>query len=433
MQVDELLNEGLKRSYRITLSAGDLGDEIDKRLTKVQPTIEVRGFRKGKVPLEVLRKRFSEAILPEVIEETFEEGLQDHFKNMNDRMAGTPRVEMREYGEWKWGEDFFLDVSYDVMPDLSGVDFSGISLEKPVVKDVEGEVDDMLREMSHSLVEKEGASAEGDEVVVDFTGRVDGEPFEDGEAEDFPLKIGAGTFLPGFDDRLVGLSAGEVKEVEVSVPESHSNEIIAGRTVAFTVKVKSVHTPVRVEIDDELANRHGAGNLDDLRNNIRGDLMAEYTRDTRNLMKRKLIEALGDSIASEMPRALVETELRRVAGGFSGPDLDGGGDPPEVEATDEQWKQAENLVKYGLLISELADKNGISVTEAEVERVVLEHYGSGEEGTDNPSEALRGNENLFENLKSLALEVKVLDHIFELVNVEEKEIGWREFAELIDE
>ena len=255
MDVTETLNEGLKRGYKITVTAAELDAKVNEKLLEAQPEIEMKGFRKGKVPMALLKKQFGPRVLGEAMQESIDGAMNQHLEASGDRPAAQPEMKMADEN-WKEGDDVIVDVSYERLPDVPEADFSKIKLEKMVVKADEESVKEALENLANSAQNfkdrRKGSKAkDGDQVVIDFVGKIDGEAFDGGTAEDYPLVLGSNSFIPGFEDGLVGVKAEEEKDVEVTFPENYGAENLAGKAAVFSVTVKAVKEPVAAEIDDD--------------------------------------------------------------------------------------------------------------------------------------------------------------------------------------
>ncbi|MEO1612624.1 MAG: trigger factor, partial [Pseudomonadota bacterium] len=303
MQVTETLNEGLKRGYTITITGAELDEKVDAKLEEARPQIEMKGFRKGKVPKALLKKQFGDRMMGEVMQEAVDGAMQSHFEETGDKPALQPKIEMQGGETWKAGDDVVVDMSYEALPEIPEVALGDIALERMKVAPDDASVDEALGELAKNaktFAAKDGAAEEGDQVVMDFVGRVDGEEFDGGAAEDFPLEIGSGQFIPGFEPQLVGVKGGEEKVVEVSFPEDYQAPNLAGKAAEFTCTIKEVKAPAEAEIDDELAKRFGAEDLDGLKGQIRERLEAEYQGAARQVMKRGLLDKLDDIVSFDL-------------------------------------------------------------------------------------------------------------------------------------
>ena len=351
MQVTETLNEGLKRGYSITVTAAELDAKVNEKLAEAAPEIEMKGFRKGKVPMALLKKQFGPRVLGEAMQESVDGAMSKHFEDSGDRPAMQPKVEMTNE-DWKEGDDVEVAMSYEALPEIPDVDYSKIKLEKLVVKPAEADIDEALGNLAENAQnfedrKKNSKAKDGDQVVIDFVGKVDGEAFEGGSAEDFPLVLGSGQFIPGFEDQLVGVKTGEEKAVEVTFPEEYGNADLSGKPAVFDVTVKAVKEPKAAAIDDELAKKFGADDLEALKAQVTERLEAEYSGASRAVMKRGLLDELDKAVSFELPPSLVEAEAGQIAHTLwheENPDVEGH-DHPEIEATDEHKELASRRVR----------------------------------------------------------------------------------------
>ncbi|WP_415220808.1 trigger factor, partial [Pseudophaeobacter arcticus] len=262
MQVTETLNEGLKRGYAITVTAAELDAKVNEKLAEAQPEIEMKGFRKGKVPMALLKKQFGQRMIGEAMQESIDGAMNEHFEKSGDRPAMQPDVKMTNE-DWKEGDDVSVDMSYEALPEIPEVDLSGVTLEKLVVKAEDEAVTEALENLAENAKEFEArdeaaVSEDGDQVVIDFLGKVDGEAFDGGAADDYPLVLGSNSFIPGFEEQLVGVKAGDEKDVSVTFPEEYQAEHLAGKEAVFSCTIKEVKAPKAAEINDEMAKKFGA-------------------------------------------------------------------------------------------------------------------------------------------------------------------------------
>ncbi|MBM7068067.1 trigger factor [Actibacterium sp. 188UL27-1] len=427
MQVSETLNDGLKRGYQITITAAELEAKVTEKLTEAQPEVEMKGFRKGKVPLALLKKQFGPRLLGEAMQEAVDGAMSSHFEETGDRPAMQPKVEMK--GEnWKEGDDVEVDMSYEALPDIPEIELGDIALERLVVKSDEASVTEALDELAGQAKNfkerKKGTKAkDGDQVVMDFVGKVDGEAFEGGTAEDFPLELGSGQFIPGFEEQLVGVKAGEEKSVEVTFPEEYQAEHLAGKLAVFDCTIKEVKEPAAAEIDDELAKKFGADDLEALKTQIGERLEAEYTGAARAIMKRALLDTLDEKVSFDLPPSLVDAEAGQIAHQLwheENPEVEGH-DHPEIEATDEHRSLAERRVRLGLLLAELGNKNNVEVSDAEMTQAVMNQARQYPGQERQFFEFVQQNPQMQQQMRAPIFEDKVVDFIFELAKIEDKE------------
>ncbi len=431
MQVTETLNDGLKRGYSITVSADELDAKVNEKLKEAQPEIEMKGFRKGKVPMPLLKKQFGQRLLGEAMQETIDGAMSKHFEDSGDRPALQPEVKMANE-DWKEGDDVKAPTcpTKSCRRDARRSISSSVTLEKLVVKAGDAEVDEALANLAETAQDfkdrKKGSKAkDGDQVVIDFLGKVDGEAFEGGAAEDYPLVLGSGSFIPGFEEQLVGVKAGEEKNVEVNFPEEYGAENLAGKAAVFECTIKAVKEPVAAEINDELATKFGAEDLAALKTQIAERLEAEYAGAARQVMKRALLDQLDEKISVDLPPSLVDAEAKQIAHQLwheENPDVEGH-DHPEVEPTDEHIKLAERRVKLGLLLAELGQKAEVEVTDAEMTQVIMNQARQYPGQERAFFDFVRQNQQMQQQLRAPIFEDKVVDHVAEQATVTEKEIS----------
>ncbi len=429
MQVTETLNEGLKRGYSITVSAAELDEKVNAKLKEAQPEVELKGFRKGKVPMPLLKKQFGQRLLGESMQEVIDGAMNKHFEDSGDRPALQPEVKMTNE-DWKEGDDVQVEMSYEKLPEIPEVDLSGVEIEKLVVKADDESVEEALNSLAETAKEFEdrdegAASEDGDQVVIDFLGKVDGEAFEGGAAEDYPLTLGSGSFIPGFEEQLVGVKVGDEKNVEVKFPEEYGAENLAGKDAVFECKVKAVKAAKAAELNDELATKFGAEDLAGLKAQISERLEAEYAGAARQVMKRGLLDKLDELVSFDLPPSLVKAEADQIAHQLwheENPEVEGH-DHDKIEPTDEHNKLAERRVRLGLLLAELGQKAEVEVSEAEMTQAIMNQARQYPGQERQFFDFVRQNAQMQQQLRAPIFEDKVIDHIAEGAKVSEKEIS----------
>lgn len=438
MQVTETLNEGLKRAYSIVVTAAELDAKVNEKLVEAQPDIEIKGFRKGKVPMAMLKKQFGPRVLGEAMQEAVDGAMNEHFEKTGDRPAMQPKVEMTNQ-DWKEGDDVQVDMSYEALPEIPDVDFSGIALEKLVVKADEASVTEALENLASTAqnfkARRKGSKAkDGDQVTFDFVGSVDGENFEGGSAEDYPLVLGSGSFIPGFEEQLVGVKVEDVKSVEVQFPAEYGAEHLAGKDAVFECTIKEIKEPVAAEIDDELATKFGAEDLAGLKAQISERLEAEYAGASRAVMKRALLDALDGVVSFDLPPSLVEAEAGQIAHQLwheENPEVhDHNHDT--IEPTDEHNKLAERRVRLGLLLAEIGQKAAVQVTDAEMTQAIMQQARQYPGQERQFFEFIQQNAQMQQQLRAPIFEDKVVDHVIEAAKVSEKEVSKDDLQKAID-
>ncbi len=428
MKVTETLNEGLKRGYTIDIAASELDEKVNEKLLEAQPDVEMKGFRKGKVPMALLKKQFGDRVMGEALQETIDGAMSKHFEESGDRPAMQPEMKM-DGEDWKPGDDVKVNVSYETLPEIPEVDMKKIKLERMVVKAEKKDVDEALSNLAETAQNfedrKKGSKAkDGDQVVIDFLGKVDGEAFDGGAAEDYPLVLGSNSFIPGFEEQLVGAKAGEDVEVKVDFPAEYQAENLAGKAAVFECKVKAVKEPKAAELNDELAKQFGAEDLKSLTAQVEERLEAEYTGASRAVMKRKLLDELDKLVKFDLPPSLVDAEAGQIAHQLwheDNPEVQGH-DHPEIETTDEHKTLAERRVRLGLLLAELGQKNEIEVTDAEMTQAIMNQARQYRGQEREFFEFVQKNPQMQQQMRAPIFEDKVVDFVFELAEIKDKTV-----------
>ena len=439
MQVTETLNEGLKRGYSIKLTAAELDKKVNEKLQEAQPDVEMKGFRKGKVPLALLKRQFGQRILGEAMQETIDGAMSKHFEDSGDRPALQPNIEMQNGEKWKEGDDVEVSMTYEALPSIPDVDFSKIKLQKLVVKSDKAAVDEALDNLASSANDfkdrKKGSKAkDGDQVVIDFLGTVEGEAFEGGSSEDYPLVLGSNSFIPGFEEQLIGCKAGDDKNVKVTFPDDYGSKDLAGKNAEFACKVKNVKEPVPAKINDELATKFGAEDLKALKTQISERLESEYGGAARAVMKRQLLDALDKKVKFELPPSLVEAEAKQIAHQLfhdENPDIEGH-DHEEVKPSKEHNKLAERRVRLGLLLAELGQKAEVEVSDAEMTQAIMAQSRQYPGQEKEFFEFIQKNQQMQQQLRAPIFEDKVVDHIFEQAAVSDKKVDKTELQKAVE-
>ena len=438
MQVTETLNEGLKRGYNIVVTADELSAKVDEKLVEARPEIEMKGFRKGKVPMALLKKQYGQRLMGEAMQESIDGAMSKHFEDSGDRPAMQPAVKMTNE-DWKEGEDIHVEMSYEALPSIPEVDLKKIKLEKMIAKADEASVVEALKNLAETAQDfedrKKGTKAkDGDQVTIDFLGKVDGKAFEGGAAEDYPLVLGSNSFIPGFEAQLVGVKLGEDVEVKVTFPEEYGAENLAGKDAVFECKIKAVKAPKAAEINDELATKFGAEDLAALKGQITERLEAEYAGAARTVQKRHLLDALDKMVKFELPPSLVKAEAGQIAHQLwhdENPDVQGH-DHPEIEPTNDHNTLAERRVRLGLLLAELGQKAEIVVTDAEMTQAMMDQARQYPGQEREFFEFVQQNPQMQQQVRAPLFEDKVVNYVFELATVSDKEVSKDELQKVVE-
>jgi trigger factor len=423
MQVTETKSDGLRREYSVTVSADALEEKTLKKLETVRADFQMKGFRKGKAPLPLLKKMFGKSVMGEVVQETVEETVQQHLSETGHRPAQQPDVKIKN-DSLEEGDDLEVAIAYECLPDVPEIDFSQIELERQVVEVDDAAVEEGLQRLAESATEyeprEEGAPAEeGDQVVIDFVGKLDGEPFEGGSAEDYPLVLGAGSFIPGFEEQLAGAKAGEEKAVQITFPEDYGAAHLAGREAVFDVTVKEVRAPRPAAIDDALAERYGAEDLDALKAQLRERIGDEFAGAARSLVKRRLLDRLDEVVEMDLPPSMVEAEAKQIAHQLwhdEHPEVQGH-DHGEIEPTEEHYALARRRVKLGLLLADVGQREEVEITEQELGQAIMAQARNYPGREREFFEFVKNNRQALEQLRAPLVEDKVVDAILEKATV----------------
>ncbi len=435
MQVTETQSEGLKHEFQIVVSAEDIESKLMGKLTEFARTATMRGFRPGKVPVDLLRKTYGKQVMGEVLEETVNETVTQTLEDKELRPALQPKIEVTSFDD---GGDLEYTVAVEVMPTFETGNFAEIELERLVAEVEDATVDERVEALAEQMkayvdaADGEAAS-EGDSVVIDFVGKLDGEAFDGGTGEDFQLELGSNRFIPGFEEQLVGAKKDENHNLDVTFPEDYQQADLAGKAVTFEVVVKAVKVPLPVAIDDSLAEKLGLENLEALKSTIREQLEGEYGQVSRARLKRLLLDELAERHDFELPEGMVDLEFDLIwqqleremeQQGKTLEDLE----EPEEKVREEYRTIAERRVRLGLLLTEVAQQNSIEVNQDEVNRAIMQRARSFQGQEQAVFEFYQGNPEMQAELRAPIIEEKVCDYIIEMAEVSERKV---EAAELL--
>jgi trigger factor len=437
MQVKETLTEGLKHEFQISVPASDLDAKADARLVDLKDKVRLNGFRPGKVPVSHLKKVYGRSVMAETVEQTIRDTNTQIFTERGFRLATEPKVTMpteeKEVENILTGKsDLNYTVSIEVVPAIQLADFKGFSVERPVADVTDADVDDAIKRIADQnrgfAAKDEGAKAEsGDRVTVSFKGSIDGTPFDGGIGENIPVVIGSNTFIPGFEEQLLGMAVGENRTLKVSFPKNYTNAELAGKPAEFETTATLIEAPQDTRIDDEFAKTLGLESLDKLKEAARERLTAEFAGATRQRVKRMLLDRLDEAHRFEAPPSLVDEEFNLMWNSIRA-EMESGGktfadeDTTEEAAKEEYRKIADRRVRLGLVLSEIGEKNKITVTEDEVSRAVIERARSMPGREKEVWDYYRNNANALAQLRAPIYEDKVVDFILELATVTEKKV-----------
>ena len=439
MQVTETLKDGLKRGYTITVTAAELDVKVNEKLVEAQPEVEIKGFRKGKVPMAMMKKQFGQRIMGDAMQEAIDAAMKGHFDASGDRPALQPAVKMVGGEAWKEGQDVVVDMTYEALPPIPEIDASKITLDRLAVKADAASVDEALKNLAASSQtfedKKKGSKAkDGDQVVIDFKGAVDGVAFDGGTGEDYPLVLGSNSFIPGFEAQLVGAAAGDDVTVNVTFPEAYGAANLAGKAAVFACTVKQVKKPVPAELDDELAKKYGAEDIAALKAQISDRLEAEYKGAARAVMKRSLLDQLDALVKFDLPASLVDAEAGQIAHQLWHEEnpQDHGHNHAAIETTDEHKVLAVRRVRLGLLLAEIGRKAEVTVTDQEMTQAVLSAARQYPGQERQYFEFVQKNQQVQQQLRAPIFEDKVVDHIVAAAKVTDKEVSKDDLQKLVE-
>jgi trigger factor len=437
MQVTETVNEGLKREFKVVVPMADLASKVDARLDELKGQVRINGFRPGKVPVTHLKRLYGRSVMAETIEAAVREANSQIVTERGFKLVREPQVKLPEEKDTveqviEGKTDLAYTVAIEILPAIELADFKGIQVERLNAEVTEAEVDEAVQriaEQSRPFAAKgEGAKAEsGDRAVIDFTGKIDGTPFEGGTGGDVTLHLGSGTFIPGFEDQIIGAAAGETRTVKVTFPQTYPAQHLAGKEAEFEVTVKSLEVPQPVTVDDAFAKSLGLDSLAKLREMVKGRLTQEHAAMSRQKVKRVLLDELDAKHKFGPPPSLVEDEFNNVWKTIQD-DLTSRKRTFEDEGTTEEKAKeeyrgiAERRVRLGLVIAEIGDKNGIKVTDEELSRAVMERARQMPGQEQRVWEFYRNNPDALASLRAPIFEEKVIDYILELAKITDKTV-----------
>ena len=441
MQTVETLNEGLKRAYTLTIAAKDIEARVDAELARVAPQVRMPGFRPGKVPANIVRKMHGPALLQDALNTSIQEGIQTLLAEKQLRPAIQPSVQLAD--GYEPGKDAELTVELEVLPQVPAPAIEGLKLEKLTVPADDAVIDEQLQKFADQTKRwddtEEGYVAKmGDLVTVDFVGKtMDGVAFEGGTGSDMAVELGAGRLIPGFEDQVVGVKAGDERQIKVTFPEDYQAKELAGQDATFDLVVKSVKTAGEATVDEELAKNLGLESLEQLRGLIRGQIESELGNLTRTHMKRKLLDQLAAGHDFEVPPSMVEAEFQQIWAQLEHeathePDPKAAMEEMEKER-DDYRKIAERRVRLGLLLSEIGQANGVEVTQQEMNRLIAQ-AAQQYRGEDQQRfiQYIQQEPMAAAQLRAPLYEDKVVDFLFEKAEVTERETTREELEAAIE-
>ncbi|MDU6376108.1 MAG: trigger factor [Bradyrhizobium sp.] len=438
MQVTETLSEGLKHEFQVSVPAADLDAKADAKLVDLKDKVRINGFRPGKVPVAHLKKIYGKSVMAETIDQTIRDTNTQIFTERGFRLATEPKVTMpteeAEVEKILSGQsDLTYTVAVEVVPAITLADFKTFSVEKPVADITDADVDEAIKRLADAnrsyAAKAEGAKAEsGDRVKVNFKGTIDGVAFDGGTGEGIDVVIGSNTFIPGFEDQLIGIGVGETRTLKVAFPKNYLNNDLAGKDAEFETTATAIETPEEKVVDDEFAKTLGLESLDKLKQLMRDRLAGEFNQATRQRVKRALLDRLDETHKFDAPPSLIDEEFNLMWNSVKA-EMDSSGktfadeNTTEEKAKEEYRTIADRRVRLGLVLSEIGEKNKITVTDDERSRAVIERARPMPGREKEVWDFDRSNPQALAQLRAPIYEDKVVDFILELANVTEKKVS----------
>ncbi len=446
MQVVQKSTEGLSRVIAVTIPASDLTAKLDAKAAEIAPKMKLKGFRPGKVPVSHVKKSFGRDMMGEIVNDAINESSQKALDEAKVRPAAPAEMKLTSDMDkvLAGSDDLAYEMALEVMPEFTPVDPKTLELERPVYEATDADLDEALKELAgqaKSYEDKKGKAvkaAEGDQLTIDFLGKLDGEPFEGGAAEDADLVIGSNRFIPGFEEQLKGAKVGEEKTIEVTFPEDYQAKNLAGKKATFDIKVKAIKAEAETKVDDEFAKRIGLESLDKLKDLLRQNLNQQYAGAARFKLKRALLDALDAAHSFDLPPKMVEAEFDGIWKQVEA-DKDAGRLTPEdakkSEKTlkEEYRKIAERRVRLGLVLAEIGRANEVTVSDQELNTAIMAEARNYPGQERQVLDFYRQNPGAAAQMRAPIYEEKVCDLIFDLAKVKDAPISKEDLLKDEDE
>ena len=439
MKIKETKKDKTSYACTVTIPAKDVEAKITERLTELAKTVEIDGFRKGKAPVSILRQKYENNVMGEVLENAAQESMTKVVEDNKLRPANQPEISVEEFEK---GGDLVFSISMILLPDIKLMDLKKVKVEKIEIVVDSKEVDEALQNMAQNardtapIKEKRAAKA-GDVLLFDFSGSVDGEKFEGGTAEKYTLELGSGQFIPGFEDQLIGTKAGDAKEVTVTFPADYGAENLAGKEAVFACKIHEIQEYTDATLNDEFAKRFGMEKLDDLKDAIKGQMVGDYENVVFTRSKRQVLDTLADSHKLDLPESLVEGEFEQIWQQFE--QAKEAGQLPEEEAgrkesdLKKEYKEiAERRVSLGLILAEIGNQNNITLSDDEITNAMMREASRYQGQEQQVLEYYKNNQDAQASLRGPLYENKVVDFILGKADVTTKKMSTDELVKLME-
>ena len=439
MKVNELKSEGLNKQYKVTVPAADFEAQVNDKIKQIAKTAKLPGFRAGKAPFEMLKKKYHDSVVGEVLDEAIRKATEELIKDKKLRPATQPSVKILSFED---GKDLEFEVSLENLPEIKLKDFKNIALDKYMAEVPAEEVEKALGYLAQSRKETAKAdgkkAAKGDVVMIDFVGSVDGVEFQGGKGANYPLELGSGSFIPGFEDQLLDSVAGDKVDVKVKFPDNYHAKDLAGKDAVFAVEVKEVREPKAVEINDEFAKSLGEESLDKLKEAIASRIKSDYESASRMKIKRQLLDILDKEYSFEVPQSLVDAEYKAIVDQYEQAKKYNQLDESEKAKSEDEIKKeykeiAVRRVKLGLLLSEIGQEAKVTIKPEDINAAIMNEAKKYPGQEKMVFDYYLKNKQAVEALKAPVFEEKIVDHIIANSNVTDKTVSVEELYNFNDE
>lgn len=439
MKITDTKQDKTSFSCKVTVPAKDLEKIVDDRLAELGKTVEIDGFRKGKAPVSILRTKYEQNVMGEALEKSAQESITKVVDENKLRPADQPQISIESFEK---GSDLVFTISMSLLPEIKLMDMSKIKVEKTEVTIDEKEVDEAVQNMAKNLsstapISKPRKSKSGDTLVFDFSGSVDGEKFEGGTAENYKLELGSGQFIPGFEDQLIGLNAGDEKDVVVTFPADYGAENLAGKEAVFACKVHAIEEPAKTEINDQMAMNFGFESLENLRDNVKRQMLGDYENILFSRVKRQVLDALADGHKFDLPESLSKGEFDQIWQQFTqakeqGKIPDDEANKDEDELKTEYQEIADRRVALGLILAEIGNQNDIVLTDEEITNAAMQEASRYPGQEQQVLEYFQNNQDAMASLRGPLYENKVVEFVLDKAQVKTNEITTDQLVKMME-
>ena len=437
MKVNDKKNEGIDREYEITIPSNEIDEKITTKLNEVGKQVKIPGFRPGKVPMGLLKKRFGASVRSEILEATLQESTQKLFEERNLKPATQPKIDLISFED---GNDLEFSVSLQLIPEIELTDMSSFKVEKLISHASDNDINDATKKMAENNkksvpLTNRKTTKDGDVVVIDFVGFKDDKEFEGGKAEDYKLELGSGSFIPGFEEQLVGIKVDSKKDIKVKFPDNYENDHLKGQDVLFKIKLKSIESLQVPEVDEEFSKSMGFESLKDLKDAVKNQINKDYEYLSRMKVKREMLDFLAENNKFDVPSTMVDEQFDLIWKNILQAKESNSLDEKDKKMSDEELEKyykniAERRVKLGLILSDVGDKNNLSIGPEELSQAISREASRFPGQEQQVMEYYKSNPQALEQVRAPLLEDKVIDFLLESSEVTEKKVSSKKLKEL---